>query len=93
MDDFEVQVPMHTQDAHLFDRKSFELSESNGKKISGEQIYVTFKEGKQTYKQWQIMLMSADGILFQAFAYRAPSQYFDEYLPEASAMLASWIIN
>lgn len=93
MDDFLIQAPRHSQHAKLFDRKPIVLAGPNDTNISGEQITLTFKEDKQEYKQWQIMMMSRDGKLFQAFAYRAPVQYFDEYLPGVNAMLESWVIE
>ena len=93
MDDFLIQVPMHAQDARLFDRKPYTLTEPDGSHLTGEQITVTFIENKQTYKQWQIMLMTDNGVLFQAFAYRAPLPLYDEYLPVANSMLTSWVIQ
>lgn len=91
MDDFLIQVPMHTVNAKLFDRKPY--TQPGAPQLTGEQIYVTFKQGNQTYKQWQIMLVTADGNLFQNFAYRAPQQYYDAYFPAASQMLESWQIR
>ncbi len=93
MDDFLIQAPRHSQHAKLFDRKPIELAGPDGAKLSGEQITLTFEENKQEYKQWQIMMMSQDGKLFQAFAYRAPIKYYDEYLPGVTAMLDSWVIQ
>ena len=93
MDDFRSQVPIHTQEAKFLDRAPFDLKETDGSTTSGEQTTLTFKENKQTYKQWQIMLTSKDGKLFQAWAYRAPIESFDANRPLAASMLASWIIN
>lgn len=93
MDDFREQVPMHTQAAKFLERKPFELTEPDGTKLSGEQTTLTFKENGQTLKQWQIMLTSRDGTLFQAWAYRAPLQIFDANQAQAASMLASWVIQ
>lgn len=93
MDDFLIQAPRHSQHAKLFNRKPIEFTGADGAKLSGEQITLTFEENKQEYKQWQIMMISQDGKVFQAFAYRAPIKYFDEYLPGVTAMLDSWVIQ
>lgn len=87
MDDFYGQVPLHTIDAKFLSRSPYTFVDLNG-----EQTYVTFKEGKISYKQWQIMLTTDDGLLFQAFAYRAPEKVFDQYLPVAKEVLRTWNI-
>jgi hypothetical protein len=92
MDDFWSQVPMHTQAAHFLERNPVILIEPDGTKLSGEQTLFTFREDGKSYKQWQTMIMSRDGILFQAFAYRSTAADFAASYPLAKAMFASWII-
>lgn len=93
MDDFWSQVPKHADQAKLYDRKPITLVEPDGTKLTGEQTTLTFKEYGVTFKQWQIMVMTNDGILFQAWAYRAPIQDYDANLKLAESMLATWVIN
>lgn len=92
MDDFWSQVPRHTEDVKFQGRRSIMLVESDGTKLSGEQTTLTFKENGETFKQWQIMVMTKDGRLFQAWAYRAPLKYYNANLSLAQSMLTSWRI-
>lgn len=92
MNDFRSQVPQHTQHAKFIDRNPIELLEPDGSKLYGEETLLTFYENKQTFKQWQIMMVSHDGMLFQAWAYRAPQAAFDANRPIAESMLRSWVI-
>lgn len=93
MDDFKIQVPMHTKDAKFLDRKPFVLHEPDGSTLSGEETILTFEEDKMLWKQWQVMLINQNGMIFQALGYRAPASMFDVMQPTAAAMLASWIIS
>jgi hypothetical protein len=92
MDDFWSQVPMHTQDARFLERRPITLTGPDGTTLSGEQTLLTFKEGGQLYKQWQVMMVNKDGTLFQALAYRAIATNFDTYYSVAKAVFASWVI-
>lgn len=93
MDDFISQVPLHTSRSHFSDRKPITLPQPNSNSYSGESITLTFNENGQVLKHWQVMVMSRDGRVFQAWAYRAPVQYYDINYPIASAMLATWVFN
>lgn len=90
MDDFYSQVPKHVDNAKFTDRSPYVLTQANGVSWTGEQTYLTFVVNKHTIKQWQIMIVSPDGKIFQAFAYRAPLEYFDANKETADAMLKSW---
>lgn len=93
MDDFQSQVPRHTQHAHFLERHPFVLTQTTGEKLTGEATTLTFYENGQTLKQWQIMLISRDGLIFQAWAYRAPVKEYADNLTDAVAMLRSWVID
>lgn len=93
MNDFYTQVPMHTNDSKFYERKPIVLSEPDGTKLYGEQTTLSFREDGTTFKQWQVMLVNKDGNIFQAWAYRAPVEYFDSQYAAAAAMLNSWIIK
>ncbi len=93
MDDFVSQVPKHTQHAKFTDRKPIVLTLSNGTKLIGESIILTFFENDVSFKQWQVMLINQDGRLFQAFAYRAPVNDYDLDYKKAMTMFASWNID
>ena len=92
MDDFWYDVPKHTDQVKFLERRPILLVEPDGAKLSGEQATLTFKERGVTFKQWQIIVMSRDGVLFQAWAYRAPLKDFDTNRPLAEDILASWEI-
>lgn len=92
MDDFYSQVPKHVNHAKFIWRLPIELMQPKGESLVGEQTLLTFEEGGQTLKQWQVMLVKKAKV-FQAFAYRAPLAQFDATKPLAEAMLHSWIIN
>lgn len=93
MDDFWSQVPRHTENATFLYRKPIVLVEPNGVKHNGEQTLFTYKENGETFKQWQMMTTDSNGIIFQAWAYRAPEKYFTDNQPIAAAMFASWVID
>lgn len=93
MDDFYSQVPMHTQNAKFLERKPIQLKQPDGTVFRGEETTLTFKENGRIEKQWQVMLLNKDGILFQAFAYRAPITVFDVYRPVATAIFTSLILQ
>lgn len=44
-------------------------------------------------KEWRIVVARADESVFHAWAYAAPIDRFDTYLPVAQAMLASWTLT
>lgn len=93
MDDFYSQVPMHVEQAKFVERSSIVLTEPDGTKIYGEQTVLTFVMNNHTLKQWQVMLMNQNGKIFQAFAYRAPIEFFEANKSTAQAMFNSWVVN
>jgi hypothetical protein len=93
MDDFWSQVPKHTERVNFLDRKPILLLQPDGTRLMGEQTTLTFYENGQTFKHWQVMMMSRNGLLFQAWAYRAPLSFYEANKAYAEAMLASWVID
>lgn len=93
MNDFEDNALKQAADVKLSDRKPITLIDPNGKKIHGEEITMTFEAQGAKLKQWQIMVITDDGRLFQAWAYRADINSYDLDLPVAKEMLNSWIFE
>lgn len=93
MDDFSEQAKHAATDVKFLERKPITLIEKNGVKISGEETMMSFRDHGKTLKQWQVMVVTNDGKLFQAWAYRASEQNFDKYLGVAKKMLDSWNIK
>jgi hypothetical protein len=93
MDDFVKNAKKHTDDAVFSDRKPFSLDNPQGETLQGEQATLTYRDHGKTIKHWQVMLITKDGSLFQAWAYRAPEDVFQTSLPLAKDMLATWIIQ
>lgn len=93
MDDFVGQASKSVQDVKFLDRKPLTLVEADGTRISGEEAIMSFSDHGRKLKQWQVMVMTNDGKLFQAWAYRASDRNFDANLGVAKEMLHSWKIR
>jgi len=93
MDDFVKNAKRHADVVKFIERKPFSLANPLGATLQGEQATFTFRDHGKTIKQWQVMLMTKDGNLFQAWAYRAPADVFQMSLPLANDMLSTWIIK
>lgn len=88
MDDFYDQVPRHTNQVLFLERKPISLTS-----YQGEQTTFLFSENGLHYKQWQIMLLTEKGNIFQAWAYRNLQNNFDKDYEIAKEMLNSWKIS
>lgn len=93
MDDFYSQVPQHFGKVKFLKRDAISVKQPDGSLRVGEQTTLNFSMNGVAYQQWQVMLISRDGRLFQAFAYRSPVAYFNQYQPLAAAMVSSWKIE
>jgi hypothetical protein len=93
MDDFEKNAKRHADAVKFLERHPITLVEPNGDKLVGEETTMLFKDHGKQLKQWQVMVMTTDGNLFQAWAYRAPEERFAITLPLAKKMLGSWDIE
>jgi hypothetical protein len=93
MDDFWDQVPKHMEKVKFIERKPIELVESDGRSFQGEQTTLTFIENGVTMKQWQVMLITQDGMIFQNYAFRTTADEFDKNFAVANTMYHSWMID
>lgn len=66
---------------------------STGQYPNGDGYVAQFVYQGVSLKEWRIVVARADGSVFHAWAYAAPSDRFETYLPIAQAMLASWTLT
>lgn len=69
---------------------SFDESYKRGRR-STSHSFGWRKEGG-TLRQWRMVIVRSNGNIFHAWAYAAPIEQYDLYLPIAKAMLASWTL-
>jgi hypothetical protein len=93
MDDFTANAKSDVTNVTFSERKPIILIDTNGVKIHGEEITMSFEAQGTKLKQWQVMVITDDGRLFQAWGYRAAETNYELDLPAAKNMLNSWVFE
>lgn len=68
------------------------LNQLNGSQIRGEYVVFTYSNSGLAFKQWQVVILRNDGLVFYVFAYNSPLVQYQTNLAIAQAVLKSWDI-
>ena len=92
MSDIKHQAVSESPGVKFLESGTVDIAERDGSKDHGEFTVFTYKYKGKEFKQWQVVVLRADGQVFYAWAYTSPIEQYPKNQAVAKAMLESWTI-
>jgi hypothetical protein len=93
IDDIKKQVLKESPKTTFLNENNYDLTIKNGSQLNGKFLIFIYSYEGHIIEQWQIVIPRNDGQVFYTWAYTAPLSQYNQDLPIAKAMLASWNIE
>lgn len=90
INDIKKQAKKESKNVTFLASGPYDMKLADGHKMEGEYIVFAYGYRGESFKQWQIVLRRADGQVFYAWAYTAPTEIYERYHEVAKSMLESW---
>ncbi|WP_316976564.1 hypothetical protein [Shumkonia mesophila] len=91
MDQIRVQFEKQAKDV-IFERQGPYVYKRDEVFLVGQEFAVAYSQGKQTYRQWSVVVPRPEGKVAYIWSYRAPADRFARHMKTAERILGSWVI-